>query len=208
MKKINLANVEEFKEYENPTAGGYVCGIYAVEDVPEKEYLKLSYDIIEGEFKGYYQKLVKDGVFKALPNFISSYSEKSLPFFKGTITSIEKSNNGFKFTNDESKLKGKKIGLVLFEEEYINKKGEVKVSLRVDKAHSVEAIKTDDFKVPERKSVAQTTSTSAFGAFGSKASTDTQEDPFTKDDSGFENIPDSIDKELPFGNDEEPFPFD
>jgi hypothetical protein len=203
MKKINLANVEEFKEFSNPTAGGYVCGIYAVEDVPEKEYLKLSYDIVEGEFKGYYSKLVKDGIFKALPIWFVSYAEKSLKFYKGTITSFENSNNGFKMTDDESKLKGKKVGIVLAEEEYIDKNGNVKVSLKPEKAHSLDSIKKGDFKVPERKCVAQTTSTpqSTFGAFGSKPSTtDTQKDPFADADDGFMNIPDGFEEEseLPF----------
>lgn len=205
MKKINLANVEEFKEFSNPTAGGYVIGVYAVEDVSEKEYLRVSYDILEGEFKGYYSKLVKDGHWKALPSWLVSYSEKSLPFFKGTITSFEKSNNGFKFANDETKLKGKKVGVVLFEEEYIDKNGKVQVSLKVDKAHSLEVIKSGDFKVPERKAVAQTTSTqSAFGTFGSKPTTTTnQSDPFADEtvaDNGFMDIPDGFDEEtdLPF----------
>lgn len=208
MKKINLANVEEFKEFSNPSAGGYVCGIYNIEDVPEKEYLKIYYDILEGEFKGYYTKQVKEGRWKALPNFIASYKESALPFFKGTITSVEKSNNGFKFDNDETKLKGKKIGLVLFEQEYIGNDGRVKTSLKVDKAHSVDAIKKGDFEVPEHECVAQTTSTST-GAFGAKASstanpfdaqTQSEPNPFENESNGFMDIPDSFnsEEELPF----------
>ena len=41
MKKINWKNVEEAKEFEKLPAGGYICGITAVEDVPEKEYLRI-----------------------------------------------------------------------------------------------------------------------------------------------------------------------
>jgi hypothetical protein len=202
MKKINLANVEEFKEYSNPSAGGYVIGIYAVEDVPEKEYLKLSYDIMEGEFKGYYSKLVKEGHWNSLPVWFVSYADKSLKFYKGNITSFEKSNSGFKMTEDESKLKGKKVGIVLTEEEYVDKNGNVKISLKPYRAHSIDTIKKGYFEVPERKCVSQSTApTSTFGAFGSQASSVAQVDPFVDVSDEFMNIPDTI-EEMPFPEDD------
>ena len=140
--------------------------------------------------------------------FIASYKDTALSFFKGTITSIEKSNKGYTWDNDETKLKGKKIGLVLYEEEYVKNDGSVGVRMKVDKAHSVDAIKKGDFEVPERKCVAQTTSTST-GAFGNKASS--APNPFdtpTKSakDDGFINIPDGVEEEMPFGEDTD-FPF-
>lgn len=203
MKKINLANVEEFKEFESPKAGGYVCGIYNVEDVADKEYLKIFYDIVDGEFKNYYSKQVKEGRWKALPNFIASYKESALPFFKGTVTSIEKSNKGYTFDNDEQKFKGKKIGLVLFEQEYVGNDGKVKISLKVDKAHSIDTIKKGDFEVPERECVAQTTSTSG-GTFGSKTASSTPNpfDTVVEEANPFET---ETVEENPFGVDDFPF---
>ena len=205
MKKINLANVEEFKPFAKVEAGGYVCGICAVEDVPDKEYLKISYDIVEGELKAHYTNLKKEKSWE-LPMFIASYKDTALSFFKGTITSIEKSNKGYTWDNDETKLKGKKIGLVLYEEEYVKNDGSVGVRMKVDKAHSVDAIKKGDFEVPERKCVAQTTSTpqSTFGAFGSQTSAVAQKDPFAEDD--FVKIPEQVPEEMPFGEDTD-FPF-
>ena len=45
MKKINnWDNVQEYVSFKNPV-GGFICEIKAVEDVPDKEYLKISYDI-------------------------------------------------------------------------------------------------------------------------------------------------------------------
>ena len=196
MKKLNLQNVQEFTPFEKVEAGGYICGIYAVEDVPEKEYLKISYDIVEGEKKGFYSKLKKEKGWE-LPLFIASYKETALPFFKGTITSIEKSNKGYKFDSDETKLVGKKIGLVLFEKERINNNGKKVVDMRVDKAHSVDAIKSGDFEIPERETIADVVETKSASPFGSKAKVETkaevnffeesaEETPFdTTDDADF-----------------------
>ena len=203
MKKINLANVEEFKPFARVDAGGYVCGICSVEDVPDKEYLKITYDIIEGELKAHYTNLKKDKGWD-LPMFIASYKDSALSFFKGTITSIEKSNKGYTWDNDETKLKGKKIGLVLYEEEYVKNDGSIGVRMKVDKAHSIDAIKKGDFEVPERKCVSQSVNTTSTGAFGAKANT--APNPFA-DVSPFEEtsteefvkIPDQIeDDEFPF----------
>lgn len=199
MKKLNLKDVQEFTPFEKVEAGGYVCGIYAVEDVPDKEYLKISYDIVEGEKKGFYSKLKKERGWE-LPMFIASYKDSALPFFKGTITSVEKSNKGFKFDNDESKLVGKKIGLVLFEKERINNNGKKVVDMRVDKAHSIDAIKSSDFEVPEREIIADVVETKQASPFGSKAKVDTSSEV---------NFFEESTEETPFNttDDESDFPF-
>ena len=158
MKKLDLGSVSEPTKFAKVVAGGYVCGILAVEDFPEKEYLKITYDIIEGDLKGHYSNLKKEKGW-ALPAFIASYKDSALSFFKGTITSFEKSNKGFTWKDNEQDLVKKKVGLVLFEEEYTKQDGTVGVRMKVDKAHSIDAIKSGDFEVPERKCVAQTVST-------------------------------------------------
>ena len=85
MKNVNLQNVEEAKDFERLPAGGYVCGITAVEDVADKEYLKIEFDIAEGDFKNYYRDLYQSKAFWG-GNFVKSYKDKALPFFKGFIT--------------------------------------------------------------------------------------------------------------------------
>ena len=200
MKKLNLDKVQEFTPFEKVEAGGYICGIYAVEDVPEKEYLKISYDIVEGEKKGFYSKLKKEKGWE-LPMFIASYKETALPFFKGTITSVEKSNKGFKFDNDETKLVGKKIGLVLFEKERINNNGKKVVDMRVDKAHSIDAIKSGDFEIPERETIADVVETKASSPFGSKAKVEKKEEVNFFEESAEETPFDTTDDtDFPFGN--------
>jgi hypothetical protein len=163
MKNVNWANVEENQEYKRLVPGGYVCGIVKVEDVEDKEYLKIYYDVTTGEFKGYFKELFDAKGFWG-GNFIRSYKETALSFFKGFLTAIEKSNPNFtvsQFNNDISKLKGKLVGLVLGEEEYVSKDNEIKKRLYVAQVHGVEKIKANDFKVPELKKVELTTVSTA-----------------------------------------------
>ena len=163
MKTINLDNVQEFAKFKNPV-GGFICEIKTVEDVPDKEYLKVGYDIAEAitddqkEFVGMYARRKAERDFD-YPVTIVSYKETSLPFFKGFVTALENSNDGYKWDNDETKFIGKRIGFVIGEEEYEgqDKNGAPKVKVRtyVAERHSVDAIKAGDFDVPEFKKLAQ-----------------------------------------------------
>ena len=163
MKKIDLENVQEFTRFKNPV-GGFICEIKTVEDVADREYLKIGYDIAEAlsedqkEFVGMYAKRKAERDFD-YPTTVVSYKENSLPFFKGFVTALENSNKGYKWDNDENKFVGKKIGFVIGEEEYEgrDKNGMPKVKVRtyVAERHSVQAIKDGDFEVPEFKKLSQ-----------------------------------------------------
>ena len=202
MKSIDLSNVQEFSRFKNPV-GGFVCVIKSVEDVPEKEYLKIGYDIAEAvtpeqeEFVGMYEKRKKERDFD-YPVNILSYKDSALPFFKGAITALENSNEGYKFDNDEQKFVGLKIGFVIGEEEYEgrDKNGAPKVKVRtyVAERHSVDTIKAGDFRVPELKKLEQkttTTATNPFATNGANAVAPTAEPMPT----GFEEI---ANEECPF----------
>lgn len=171
MKNIDLTNVQEATDFPKLTQGGYICRITAVEDVPTKEYLKIEYDIVEGEFTGYWKKLYDSKAFWG-GNFIKSYKETALPFFKAFTTAVEKSNPGYVFDNDETKLKGKMIGLILGEETYTKNDGSDGKRIYVDKPRSVEQIRKGDFTIPAGRSV-------------------------VKKDSGFNPVNDS-DEDMPF----------
>ena len=153
MKNLGLENIQEAQEFEKVTAGGYVCGITAVEDVADKEYIKVEYDIAEGDKKNYYRGLYEAKGFWGA-KFVKSYKEKALPFFKGFITAVETSNKGYKFNNDENSLKRKLVGLVLAEEEYRGNDGNIKIRLYVDQIHSIDKIRKGDFTVPPLKKLA------------------------------------------------------
>lgn len=150
MKNINWDNVEEAREYERLAPGGYICKITAVEDVGKNEYLRIEFDVDEGKFKGYFLDLYKSKGFWG-GTFYKSYKESALSFFKAFKTSVEESNPGYIFDNDESTLVGKRVGLVLAEEEYKGNDGKIKTRLYVDRARNVESIRKGDFKIPEKK---------------------------------------------------------
>lgn len=149
MKSINWDTVEDQKEYKRLCSGGYICKITSVEDVADKEYLKIEYDIFEGEYKGYYKDLFDSKNFWG-GNFIRSYKETAQSFFKGFITALEKSNKGYKFDNDETKLVGKLIGLIISEEEYQKNDGSIGIRFTCN-PRSVDIIRTGAYEVPELK---------------------------------------------------------
>ena len=150
MKALDLANVEDRKEFSKVQPGGYVCRIESVQDVVEKEYLKIEYDFAEGEHKQHYFELFQAKGFWG-GRFIRSYKEKALPFFKSFNTAVENSNPGYKWDNDERKLLTKFVGLVLAEEEYRKNDGKIGTRLYVDQTRSVDEIRKGNFKVPELK---------------------------------------------------------
>lgn len=179
MKKINLSNVQETNDSRLP-AGGYVCKYTKVEDVSDKEYLAMEYDIARGEFAGYYSSLSDQLGFWG-GKYNRSYKEKALPFFKRMCSAVSKSNNGFVFdaeTNaDEKTLVGKLVGLVLCEEEYIGNDGNTKTRLYVEREVPVNDIINGKFKVKPLK----------------KLKNDDAKD------SSFVNVPAGSPDELPFG---------
>lgn len=159
MKAIN--NYESVQassgEYAKPKAGGYVAKILDVNDIPldattgKGDYLKIDYDICEGELAGYYNELNKKFGGDWFANFIRSYKEKALGMFKHFMNCVEESNAGFSWDWNEKELIGKKVGVVLQEEEYRKNDGSVGVRLKVQGIKTVKQILDGDFKVPETK---------------------------------------------------------
>ena len=156
MKNLNLQNVQESTEFAQVKAGGYIARICGITDESQKEYIKLALDIADGEFKDYYNELYKSKGFWGLTS-IRSYKETALPFFKSFITAVETSNPGYKFDYNEQLLKGKLVGIVLQEEEYIKNDGSIGIKLVVQEFRSVEKIKNGDFKVKDKKCLVQET---------------------------------------------------
>jgi hypothetical protein len=158
MKKIeNYENVQASSgSFARPTAGGYICKIVNVEDVPmndkgKGDYLRIEYDIADGDFKGYYKEQFDrwGGVWNA--SFIRSYKEKALGMMKHFTNCIERSNTGYKWEWEEKTLIGTLVGLVLGEEEYLNSSGDVRVKLVVNQVKTIDEIENGDFKVPKIK---------------------------------------------------------
>ena len=158
MIRGNWNKVEAYEEggRRKPPAGGYVIVIKHVNNVEEKSYLEVEYDIAEGDFAGYYQELYTRAHFWG-GKFYTSYGEKAQGFFKGFITAVQESNPALeglinsKGEIDETKLVGALVGIVLQEEEYIGNDGSIKTRLRKDMIRTADKIRTGDYSVPEPK---------------------------------------------------------
>lgn len=160
MKKIDsFEKTNAYGEYEVLKAGGYKCIIKKVEcnsTSNGKEYLKISFDIAEGENKEYYKnKYLNDqrpekkwsGVWTL---FTEGYEAGSTnPKFKGFITSIEESNKGYNFDWNEKGLENKKVGLVFREEEFEGQDGIIHIAVKPFYAVSYD--KAEEAKIPEIK---------------------------------------------------------
>lgn len=153
-KDLNAVQNTDDREM-NP--GGYICRILEVENNEEKEYITLTLDVAEGACAGYYQDLYDKYGFYGLKAY-RSYKDSALGFFKGFVTAVENSNEGYLWTGDETTLKGKLIGAVLQGRRYIKSDGSVGYMLKVAQTHSVDRIKKGNYKVPD--DIDDTTSTS------------------------------------------------
>ena len=150
MKPIkDYDNVKASGEYERLAPGGYVCKILEATDEPQKEYLRIVYDIAEGHEAGRYKDEPAENVYRH--SFIRSYKEKALGMFKSFTNALEASNDGYKWDFDENKLAGKLIGIVFGYEQYEANDGTVKERLRVASTKSAEAIRKGDFRTPALK---------------------------------------------------------
>lgn len=163
----NWENIKENSGFEKLPVGGYIIKILNVQDVAEKEYLKVSFDIADGEYKGFFKKQYDEdnrGKDKKWPNagsFVRSYKSTTESMFKGFVNAVENSNKNFKFDFDEKKLVGKQVGIIVGMEQYLNQKGQVRERTYVSAVRSVDTIKKGDFKVPELKLLDATKTTSA-----------------------------------------------
>ena len=160
MQATNWNEVEEAQEFENPTAGGYVCRIIDVKDVPERQYLLVTLDIAEGKFTDRGKELQeRTGADWGYYVAYRSYKESARSFFKSFLVALEKSNKRFKankFNNNEKELIGLLVGVVLQEEEYVGQDKETKAPkkktrLRVANTIDANLIRAGKFKVPALK---------------------------------------------------------
>lgn len=173
MPKINMKEYEQTVaktgEYERMGAGGYVLIVQAVRTsgkdfngnpvdyVQDKQYVKLVYDVAEGDFAGrfsddYWYGEDKDYGHQAF------LSWKNMGAFKNFIQCLDESNPGFDalaaFNADNwTMFVGKKFGAVFGEEEYRANDGTIKTRLGFPTIKSVQAIHEGKFRVPALKKI-------------------------------------------------------
>ena len=167
MKRINnWENIQESTSFKRLAPNGYIVKILKVEDHPDKEYLKIYFDIVKGNDKGYFKKQYDGDTRKERkwPNagtFIRSYKDSAASMFKGFINAIEKSNKGYQWNFDEKTLVNKVVGLIIADEQYQNQKGQVRVRNYVAAVRSVETIEKGEYEIPALKELTTTKTTTA-----------------------------------------------
>lgn len=161
MINVNWNDIKPEKmNFEQPTAGGYVCRVILAEDVEEKEYLKLTLDISEGKFAGR-GMAYENSTGNPWQYYIMyrSYKESARNFFRAFLDDLEESNNNFTvkgFKNTAEELRGLTIGVILRDEEYLGTDKETgalvkRTRLRVHTTCSANAIRKGAYKVPNVK---------------------------------------------------------
>lgn len=170
----NWDAIPDAVEYDKPTPGGYVGVICDYQDVDQINqngkglYLKLFWDFADGPFRGSINEAyLRLGYWFNYGTFIRSYrSEQALTHFKAFKTCLEVSNPRYMFsTSNLDGMKGKRLGIVLGEEEYQKQDGSVGKRLYVAATRSVKAIQTGDFKVPPLKKLDSCTAPAAATAY-------------------------------------------
>ena len=187
-KPAGYEEAQVLGEYVPINLGGHKLVIMQVEEVTASngnQYLKVSFDTAKDDVQpNYYSNAYKgdtrdnkkwSGVTTVFPTDKDGKTSKS---FKTFCTAVEHSNAGFKMVWGEqfcNALKGKAVGGVFGEEEYIGNDGTVKTARKLFWFRGID--KVMDAEVPAKRTV------------------DTSQ---TSNDS-FMNIPDNVEDEgLPF----------
>lgn len=174
-------------EFTPINLGGHKLVIMKVEEVTANngnQYLKISFDTAKDDVQpNYYSNAYKNntmdnkkwsGVTTVFPTDKDGKTSKS---FKTFCTAVEHSNSGFKMVwGDQfcNALKGKAVGGVFGEEEYVGNDGTIKTARKLFWFRGID--KVMDAEIPAKRTV----------------------EPQPASNDGFMNIPDSIDNELPF----------
>lgn len=151
-------------EYERLEAGGYICRIINAKEEKSKSgkrMLVIALDIAEGEKKDYFKKRFDEdnraekkwpagAIYRQMLE-----GEKAAGFLKGLMTSLEASNEGFKWEWNEKNLRDLKCGAIFGEEEYEKMDGSIGTSTKIKFIRTVKAIQEGNFKVPELKKLPQ-----------------------------------------------------
>lgn len=125
--------------------------------------LVVNFDIAEGENKGFYMDKYKNSTPRSDSEsikwqgkyYVMLEGENWEQRFKGFITSIEESNEGFKWNadiGDEQTLKGKLFGGIFGEEEYIYN-GEVRTNTRLRYIRSIKTIRDGSYQIPNKREI-------------------------------------------------------
>lgn len=149
-KNTNWTEVSAAGSSSMIPAGGYVAVITSVEDVESKEYLRFTYDIAEGEHKGFFETDDRPYTHQ----FVRSYKDTASGFMKQFLDCIEDSNDRFNlgtWDNDPNGLVGMLVGVLIQREDYTNKNDENRARMNVEGFTNADNIRTGRYVLPEPK---------------------------------------------------------
>ena len=191
-KPAGYEEAQVLGEFTPIELGGHKLVIMQVEEITASngnQYIKVSFDTAKDDIQpSYFANAYKQdtrtnkkwsGVTTVFP---TDKDGKTSRAFKTFCTAVEKSNAGFKMVWGDmfcASLKGKKIGGVFGEDDYLNSMNECKTARKLFWFRSTD--KVMDAEVPAKRELDE----------------DVRERIEEKSD-GFMNIPDGIDEELPF----------
>lgn len=176
-----------YAEGEQLPRGGYVCRVMGAKII-ENQYgqsIKIAYDVAEGEYKDYFQRRYDantsedrkwPGIF--LLNVPTDDGTEQDGWtkrrFKTFVEALEESNEGYHFDWDETKFKGKLVGLIMNYRQY-ETGDRVGFAPNPAKSCGVTAIREGKYKIPPDKPLKRG---QASGQSGTYTAVETEEIPF------------------------------
>lgn len=110
LQNRNWGDIEEATGgFDRPPAGGYLCTIVAVENIPDKQHVRLEWDIDEGDYQEIYRaSSLASG--RHCPYDWRSYKEENLKYFKHFLSVLTKCNPGNSNTRHGTVMNGHLLG--------------------------------------------------------------------------------------------------
>ena len=161
MELWDKSEAKEFGEFENLELGGHEIVILDAREytseISGNTSLKVSVDIAgKDKQAGFFKKQYEDNTNadKKWPTGAVKYlslKDEQLAYLKGFITSLEKSNNNFKFNTKGNweQLKGLKLAGQFGLEEYKDNEGNIKAATKLVQFRSLD--KLNEIKIPKVK---------------------------------------------------------
>lgn len=198
-KPAGYEEAQVLGEFTPIELGGHKLVIMQVEEVTARngnQFIKVSFDTAKDDIQpSYFANAYKQdtrsnkkwsGITTVFP---TDKDGKTSRAFKTFCTAVEKSNAGFKMVWGDmfcASLKGKKIGGVFGEEDYLNSMNECKTARKLFWFRSID--KVMEAEIPTKRELSDE----------DKDRVGTAPTVGTDIGDGFMNIPDGIDEELPF----------
>lgn len=163
-KPNNYENVEVMEfDFERLELGGHKGVIIKAEEytseVSGKTSLKVYVDTASDDKQpGYFKKQYENDkrIDRKYPNGAIKYvplgeEENQIKMLKSFLTCVENSNKNYTYdwNKEVDQLKGKKIGLVFGQEEYISQDGTTKLATKLNQFRSID--KVDNAQIPKIK---------------------------------------------------------